>query len=192
MPWADKLYGCDVKWWNHYEGVPEFAGEKWTACERDPKHHNHKAIECEKYSINAVRGAAGYDAGFSFNPEIIHYGDNSGFQAVNLALLLGSTYVVLVGFNFGGKGHFFGDHPQPLYNQDNYTQWLKHFDTAQAALPDHVTIINATPDSKLTSFPMMSLEDAINDYYRLHRHWTVADLARYWRRTRQRLHALRL
>jgi hypothetical protein len=26
VPWADMLYACDGKWWDHYKGVLEFTG----------------------------------------------------------------------------------------------------------------------------------------------------------------------
>ena len=73
----------------------------------------------------------------------------------------------------GGKGHFFGDHPAGLTNQEQYERWVPHFDRAAAALTDAV-IINATPDSALQCFPLMRLEDALANYY-LRRNWTQPD-----------------
>jgi hypothetical protein len=169
MPWADKLYGCDARWWNAREGVPTFEGEKWsTHADRE----NEKKEEAEKYGLNLVKGEAGNT--FSMDPAVIHYGSNSGFQSINLAILLGSPYIVLVGFNMSlknGKGHFFGDHKPPLYQNKNYENFLRDFD--MAAKHTDITIINATPDTALTAFPCMSLELAIENG-RLHRHRSIS------------------
>lgn len=171
MPWADKLYGCDARWWNEHNGVPDFKGEKWST--HDPvKSANDKSAEAEKYGINLVKGAAG--STFSSDPSVIHYGQNSGFQSINLAILLGSPYIVLVGFNMrhvGGKAHFFGNHPGTLYQNDSYEKFCGDFDKAAAATD--ITIINATPDTALTSFPCLPLEEAIENG-RLYRHRAVA------------------
>jgi hypothetical protein len=172
MPWADKLYGCDARWWNFNNGVQDFKGEKWST--HDPHQHaNDKSAEAEKYGIKLVKGAAG--STFSMDPGLIHYGSNSGFQSINLAILLGSPYIVLVGFNMShkdGKSHFFGHHSPPLYQNDCYENFCHEFDKAAAATD--ITIINATPDTALTAFPCMSLELAIENG-RLHRHGTVTD-----------------
>lgn len=180
MPWADKLYGCDPKWWETYDGVPAFKGEKWSTHENESDgvgHTNSKDDIADDFELNLVRGRAG--AGFSFDPSIIHYGSNSGFQALNMAILLASDYIVMVGYDMrhiGNKGHFFGEHPAPLFNQDNYEKWVPIFDKAAETMRDDVTIINATPKSAIRCFPMMELDEAIANYS-LHRNRPVADIA---------------
>ena len=173
LPWADKLYGCDDRWWHAHKGTA-FGGEKWSS--HGDAQNNDKRDIAEKYNVNLVRGVSANDKGFSTNPEFLHYGDNSGYQAINLAILLGSPYIVLVGFNMsrpGGKGHFFGDHPAGLTNQEEYERWVPQFARAAAELTDTV-IVNATPDSALTCFPTMRLEDALANYY-LYRHGSKLD-----------------
>ena len=110
--------------------------------------------------MHLVKGAPG--GGLSTDPCVIHYGDNSGYQALNLAVLFGSPYIVLCGFDMrhvSGKSHFFGDHPQGLFQRAEYESFARKFDKAPA--PDGVDIINATPDSALRCYPMMELDDAI-------------------------------
>jgi len=164
FPNAEKLYGCDARWWIQYEGVPGFHGEKWST------HHkgvsNDKTHVAEEYGVNLVRGGRAQYKGFSLDPDVIHYGDNSGFQALNMAVLLGSTYIVLVGYDMShkGKGHFFGEHPAGLHNQKHYERWVPEFDAAAKNLPEGVKIINATPDSALNSFPTMGLGEAIANH----------------------------
>ena len=159
MPWADVLYGCDARWWNKHNGCPDFEGDKWASHSKESC-SDDKIETAEKYGLNLVKGAAG--AGFSTNPGLIHYGDNSGFQGVNLAVLFGSPYIVLVGFDMRhvkGKSHFFGDHPDGLFQRDEYGSFARKFDKAPA--PEGVTIINATPGSALRCYTMLSLDDAV-------------------------------
>lgn len=159
MPWADVLYGCEPRWWGVHKDCNGFAGVKWSTHDKDST-ANDKTEAAESYGINIVKGAPG--AGFSTDPGVIHYGDNSGFQAVNLAILLGSPYIVLVGFDMrhvSGKSHFFGDHPRDLYQRNEYESFALKFDKAPA--PDGVEIINATPNSALTCYPMVTLDEAI-------------------------------
>jgi len=167
LPWADKLYGCDCRWWNHYDGVPEFDGEKWST--HHPGVANNKQAEQERYGLHLVKGRRAQYEGFSLDPEVIHYGDNSGFQAINLALLLGSPYIVLIGFDLSSKNghHFFGKHEGSLHNQEKFERWVPEFDKAAEMLPPEITIINATPGTAMHSFPEMSLVQAIENH-RMH------------------------
>jgi hypothetical protein len=170
LPRADVLYAADNGWWNLHGKCEGFHGEKWSTHETDPNpgiiHGNDKRKIAEEYGINLVRGLDGDE--FSFDPSVIRYGSNSGFQAVNLALLFGATRIVLVGFDMrhvGGKAHFFGDHPAPLgrLKTGEYERFCVRFERAAKKLPKHISIVNATPNSALKCFPMMSLEDAVRE-----------------------------
>jgi hypothetical protein len=163
IPWADVLYGCDAAWWNIHggRGAGDFAGEKWSSHDGGT---NDKTLAAETYGLHLVAGAHG--EGFSTDPAAIHYGSNSGFQAVNLAILWGAARIVLVGFDMrtvDGKRHFFGDHPPGLTNEADFASFIPPFVRAAAALPAGVSIVNATPDSALTCFPMGALDDALPD-----------------------------
>ena len=153
MPWADVLYGCDAKWWSTHNGCMDFEGEKWSAHDDGT---NAKLAEAEKYGLNLV---AGQDKpGFSLDPEIIHYGSNSGFQALNFAILWGATEIALVGFDMRrveGKAHFFGEHPEPLRNGAKYERFVEYF--TRAKVPEGVRILNATPGSALQCYPFVDM-----------------------------------
>lgn len=157
MPWADVLYGCDAKWWNTHDGT-DFAGQKW-ASHNNTSSADDKLDVAERYDLRLIAGKA--EAGFSTNPACIHYNDNSGFQALNLAILLGSPYIVLVGFDMQhvkGRSHFFGDHPSNLFQRNEYQSFARKFTEAPAG----VTIVNATPNSALTTYPTLSLDAALS------------------------------
>jgi hypothetical protein len=157
MPFADAMYGCDERWWKVHDGAREFKGERWTTHEDGEGSGNDKSGIAE-YGLRYVRGKTA--EGFSRDPSVIHYGHNSGFQAVNLAMLRGVSRIVLVGFDMR-RGHFFGDHPAPLHNRDEFGLFVEAF---RAAAPSStVPIVNATPGSALDAFPMVTLEDALED-----------------------------
>lgn len=159
IPSADVLYACDAAWWRFHSGAPDFAGERWST--HDPVQNDKREV-ASLYGINLVEGRS--VRGFSFDPDIIHYGQNSGFQAVNFALLSGATTIILAGFDMRNTGpkHFFGDHPEPLRNPADFATFTAEFDYASGMLPPGVTIINATPDSGLRCFKMMDLDDALS------------------------------
>jgi hypothetical protein len=162
MPLVDILYACDERWWRAHGGAAGFAGEKWTTHEKHPHTNSKDALIADYPDINLVAGGDG--PGFSDNPAKLHYGSNSGFQAVNLALLKGVSRIVLVGFDMRlveGKRHFFGDHPKPLFNRNDYNAFIPPF--KRAAKTCQVPIVNATPGSALDCFPMVELADALRD-----------------------------
>jgi hypothetical protein len=175
IPWADVLYGCDPKWWRYHDGA--FEGEKWSTHDRSKHSANDKTEAHEKWNVHCVTGAHG--STFSLDPSVINYGSNSGFQAINLAILFSCEHIILIGFDMqktGEKAHFFGDYPENLQTGTEYTEFAKHFDIAAKKLPAHIRIVNATPVSALQCFPKMSLEQALEEQHALH-HTTDTRLA---------------
>lgn len=165
---ADVLYAVDNRWWEIHSECKGFTGEKWAAHEQDPNpreiHGNDKRELAERFGINLVRGMEGDE--FSYDPAVIRYGHNSGFQAINLAILLGATSIVLVGFDMRhvhGKAHYFGDHPKELRTSrdDDYRGFIPRFERAARQMRPGVRIVNATPGSALTCFKMMELDVAL-------------------------------
>lgn len=151
-PWADVLYACDAAWWDVHRGAPGFEGERWSSHDLE---QNDKLATAARWQLRLV---AGVDAdGLSRDPSRIHYGGNSGLQAINLATLWGATRVLLLGFD-GGAGHFFGDHPPGLRNAPA-SRFRTAFALAARSAP--VPIINCTPTTALACFPRMRLTDAL-------------------------------
>lgn len=165
MPWADVLYGCDPKWWKHHNGT-NFAGEKWSTHDGSSGSSNHKTEAHKKWGVKCVKGVMAASEGFSLDPEIIHYGNNSGYQAINLAILFGAEHIILIGFDMqrtNGKAHFFGNHPNGLDSGSNYSEFIRHFDKAAELLPDDIKIVNATHGSALRCFRRMSFKNAMQE-----------------------------
>lgn len=148
-PWADMLYACDPEWWWLYQ--PRFAGLKVSQAE-----------------VEGVKHVPSIDRpGLSLDPNVIHQGANSGFQALNVLVLMGVKRVILLGMdmrNVGSRSHWHGDHPTGLNNprEGNFARWRENFATAIPALQAAgVEVVNCTPGSALTCFPMAHLEAAL-------------------------------
>jgi hypothetical protein len=148
-PHAKVMYGCDPQWWDSYEG--DFDGELWSTHHEESTNNKERAQKV--FGVRCVQGKPG--STFSRDPSVIHYGDNSGFQAINLAILFGCTRIILVGFNLRGENMF-----RPTGESSKYERFARRFEEAAEHL-DGVEIINTTPNSALKCFKEMSLEDAL-------------------------------
>lgn len=158
IPSADVLYACDARWWDAHEGAPAFAGDRWTQ-------DANRGVEAgERWGLNVVRSER-TDRPL-LDGDTIGQGFNSGFQAVNLAALMGATRIVLVGFDMGlgpdGESHFFGDHPGKLNVLSPYAMFIGAFNAAAPCYAEAgVAVLNASRRSALTCFPTVSLERAL-------------------------------
>jgi len=150
VPCADILYACDRQWWDHYK--PTFAGWCVTRDEKAARRHN------------LVHMPSARRDGLSLTWPTIHEGENSGYQALNLAVLLGARRIVLTGYDMGGVGHWHGQHRGGLRNPDerNFARWRDRFATTLADLERAgAQVINCTRDTALTCFPRAKLEETL-------------------------------
>lgn len=146
-PWADVLYACDAKWWGWHKGVPTFPGLKYTL---QPQAARWPGVQLLRN--------AGQD-GLELKPDGVRTGQNSGYQAINLAVHLGAARILLLGYDMQGK-HFFGAHPDQ--SAPPFAICLKRFATLVAPLrAAGVQILNCTRKTALTCFPCVPLETAL-------------------------------
>ncbi len=162
-PWADALYASDLAWWRANNGAPEFAGLKVA---RNP---------CAAYEfagVHYVRMLRDQDGSWPDTmvldePYTIGAGGNSGFQAINLAVLFGARKIILVGFDMrvDRGSHWHGDHTGGLGNPDSekIERWRSNLDNAAESLSAAgVTVINASAVSALRNYPKMSFREALS------------------------------
>jgi hypothetical protein len=146
VPFLDIHYAADLRWWKLHHEIIDTKAEKWTS---DLESSN-------LYGLNHVPGFRKDD--IYTGPEFkIHYGWNSGFQIINLAYHFGIRNFLLCGYNMGGDTHFFGDHPYPIRTTSPYDLFLNAFD--KITIPG---IINCTHPSRLTRFPISTLEEELS------------------------------
>lgn len=151
-PWADILYAADTGWWDFYEGVPEFAGAKWTQSKE----------AAERYGLNFVDGK--WSPGIS-HADYIHYGYNSGFQCCNLVYIMGAKRILLLGFDMqktNNKRHWFGNHPTPLHVSSDYLLWVKYMDrAARRYAKAGIEVINCSRETALQEYRRALITDCL-------------------------------
>lgn len=148
---ADIGYACDKKWWEHHNGIPGFRGIR-TSCD-------DSGFPDIRFLHNTGRD------GFDPVPGNLRTGGNSGYQAMHLAMQLGVTKIILVGFDMRGKPqhHWFGEHPKQVECLAlNHDSRIRYFTTLLPALRElGVDVLNASPGSALTFFRSVPLEQAL-------------------------------
>jgi hypothetical protein len=147
-PWADVIVSSESKWWTWHPAARQLPALKY-GCVSSPGHRVRYPAEVQAIVSSGRRG-------FDPDPSRIRDGHNSGYQAIHLAVHLGATTVILLGFDMQG-GHFFGHHPDrtgPLF-----PSCLAAFPTLVAPLEARgVRVINCTRRTALTCFPQHPLE----------------------------------
>lgn len=147
-PWAEVLYSSDACWWKFHDGVPQFSGLKF-------------GIEVDLEGVRAIRQTG--EEGIDWNTGSVRHAKNSGGAAINLAVHLGASRIVLLGYDMGatGGGHFFGRHPQELRNTktENYKLFRERIATMVGPLAERgIQVVNCTRRTALTCFPRVPLE----------------------------------
>lgn len=153
-PWSDVVYGAGVdqtKWWqrNGDRVAAEHQGLRFTL---DPA--------ASKWASLLRWGTV---EGLSTEPDRLALGRNSGYQAINLAVLLGAAKIILLGYDMktaGPRENFFeGPTKGPSHR---FADWRPFFATLVDPLRRlDVSVINCTPGSALDCFPKMSLSEAL-------------------------------
>ena len=144
VPYADVAYAADGEWWDvHHAHVR--TSERWT----------QDVLASRRHRLSLVLSTR--QPGMAMSGEMIHRGHNSGFQAVNLAVLWGASRIALFGFDMHGD-HFFGRHPAPLRNTHDYAPFIAAFEEAAPQLEAAgVEVVNASPVSLLRCFRTVTL-----------------------------------
>ncbi len=154
-PWADAVFSADLNWWKlHHPQLcrrDDVKAELWTG----------DNVAAARFGINRMRMANRPGLG----TYQLHTGGNSGYMAVNLAFLWGAARIVLLGFDMqatDGRKHFFGDHPSPLVQQQNFGEWRHRFDGLAADLQQRgVAVVNCTRTTALECFPRADLAEQL-------------------------------
>tara|TARA_R110000803_G_scaffold173942_1_gene236602 strand:+ start:409 stop:1209 length:801 start_codon:yes stop_codon:yes gene_type:complete len=153
---ADVLYWTDVRFYLwHKNEVDNYKGLKFTL----------KAGSQYTDDINILKKGKAY--GIEKDRQTLAHGNNSGYAAINLAYHLGAKRIVLLGFDMGSNGvesHFHDGYPtRPAGDKMYQDKFLPGFKQLKAELKDSgVIVLNASPYSKLTTFPKITLEQALS------------------------------
>ena len=155
LPTADVLYCGDYIWWKvHIADVRKvFKGKLWT---------QDSSTAARWPDVKRMRGGNRDGLG----KDIIHINGNSGVQAINLAFLWGYQRIILLGFDMklGPKGerHHHADHPHPCVQNQTFSEWLHKLVPVARDLKNlKIDVLNATPGSALTLFPMVDWKEVL-------------------------------
>lgn len=152
-PWADVLYACDRDWWHRHPETAQFAGLKFAL--RQPPSR-------EDVCVLKQSGSSGLER----DPGALRTGLNSGYQAINLAVHLGASRILLLGYDMqlaqNGRMHFYDKPPRRLARLTGFANWLPMFDTLVQPLKElGIEIVNCTRRTALTCFPCRSLAETL-------------------------------
>lgn len=148
--WADVLYSGEIRWWRQYGPALTFAGARYT-------------LEPEAEDWATVLRNTG-PLGLEPSPDGLRTGSHSGYQAINLAVHLGASRIVLLGYDMqatNGQDHFFGAHPYE--KRVRPYQWVSLFAELVAPLKSlGIPIVNASRVTAISCFPRQDLAEALS------------------------------
>lgn len=142
-PFANVYYACDHDWWKHWgESLRWLPGVRASlAVKGEPRYGL-----VDKYYQHLGR------KGFSALGGI-YDGQNSGYQAIQVAAHMGVKHVFLAGYDMGATGHthFHGDHPTPLCSTNDFEAYVSHFRDQATEIKKHLHVNLVTAPSALSS-----------------------------------------
>jgi len=133
-PWARALVAGDGEWWDCNRDAFAFAGDKWSA-------------NADRARVKRMRRPG------------VFTNTNSGLLGLYYAVDHGAERVLLLGVDMHGT-HYFGPHTtRPNTTPQRFAVFLEQFRDAKRRID--CDVINCNPDSALTLWPRMPLDDAL-------------------------------
>ena len=154
-PWADVGYFCDLEWW-------DARGRQV----REVFHGRLVTLENAIAGVKRLRNTG--ERGLETDPCGLRHGSNSGYQTIGLAHHLGVSRIVLCGYDLrvhGDRLHAIEGHRRQ--DADTFDRLLKdvmlpNFESLVEPLAAAgVSMVNATPGSRLRCWQMIDLRDAL-------------------------------
>ncbi len=150
-PWADVLYAADEHWWGWHKGVPDFTGLKFSC-----------SSGAAKWGVSILKNT-GSD-GLEVSPDGVRTGRNSGFQATNIAVHLGASKIIWLGYDMQngpkGESHWHGDHPDA--RQSPFSIFIEKFNSLRDPLKElGIEVWNCSRRTALKAFPVRPLREVL-------------------------------
>ena len=154
-------YACDTKWWRaHWDKIPD--GPARYSLKDGRKNKQDSGVP------GVIQLRMGNRRGLSDEWPFVCWGGNGGYQAINLAYLLGYKKVVLLGYDMSEqnkKAHWHSDHNFPGSTnpcKSTFTMWRKDFEPLASALQKKgIEVVNVTRRTLLSAFPQATLEEIL-------------------------------
>jgi len=157
IPYCNALFTCDRLWFRHnvktFDSRPDVL--KFVALPKD--------MVIPEFSGTLLERSR--EDGLSYDPSSIRINGNSGFGALNLAVLAGAKRIVLLGFDLkptASVTHWHGGYI--WFDKRNetgmYPRWIRAFETVSKELYDMgVNVLNINKDSAIRCFDFIDFED---------------------------------
>lgn len=159
-PWIDFVFFGDCSWYHiHKKALFEYPGIKVTCCKNfTSRFNNPKGV---KYLNKDNK-----NVGISSNNTKVGWNKNSGAASISLAAHLGVKQIILLGFDMSlndkGISHWHGSHRKRPNMPPPFSRHLAGFPQIQKdAKSRGIEILNASPNSTITVFKKIKLEDII-------------------------------
>lgn len=167
-PKADVLYAADAAWWTWHS---EYASHPHELV--DPRNGLSTRFTGLRYclqswvkspSVQVLQNTG--ERGLETQPTGLRTGKNSGFQAINLAVHLGATRILLLGYDMqvglNRETHWHGDHPRQK-TVSPYATFLTCFPSLVEPLKQlGVDVINCSRRTALDTFPCLTIQEALS------------------------------
>lgn len=159
---TDALFSLDYNWIkSSYPQYLNFSGEKYLAMQEGNMMKTIKDPQAQYLRRNTLDG-------LSTNKTAIH-GHNSGYGALNLAVLKGAKRILLLGFDFykrDGRAHWHEEYPRrPRARTVLYEGWARKFNTMVPVLNQlGIMVLNCSLHSKIECFPKIESHE-IRNYF---------------------------
>ena len=169
-PYANVLYFTDAAWWQRQQNENAFS--------LDGQVRFHDLL----YKGWWLHGGEGFrehpqvrnvpfsgQVGLELDQRLLRHGSNSGYAAINLAYLFGAKKIILLGYDMKCSGERRHWHERQdgwgaeYFNNVLRNEFLPLFEFLVLPLEAAgVEVINANPDSALTCWPRMTLEQVLS------------------------------
>jgi len=151
------LFACDLAWWKRYGPELQFKGLRLST----DKHSCRAGWGVQQVNLDRPSDRLNLTR---YNT--VGWGGNSGFQALNLAIQFGCHKIILIGYDMTTVHglHWHGRHPNGMNNptEQNVKRWRRAVDDAADDIERlGIDVVNCSPLSALTRYPIMTLEEAL-------------------------------
>lgn len=160
LPFAPVLWWSDSRFWRMHRAAIEAHAAIWKAtCQINYIPEDNVPGVVTQYRFTG-------HSGFDDNRKNLRSGNNSAYACIHLLAHLGARKIVLLGVDMrhgaGGRTHFHDGHGL-LHQEETMTRLMvPFFDTLAAPLAERgIEVINASPQSALTTWPRCSLDEGI-------------------------------
>lgn len=150
--WFPMMYFHDCIWWSwHAKELASWPGVRVTSC-----------VECQ--NVPWIRFLHhGNRATLDIRPQYLSRGSNAGFAGMSLAEKLGAQRIILLGYDMrvvAGQHNWHKDHQRVVNATIYQSEFIDPFIAVAPLLKVRgIEVINATPGSALTAFPIRTPEE---------------------------------